>query len=124
MTRPITSPRFRERATLIQESGSYGNGGGWISGAVTRSQVIVVSAPPNAATVRNIAPEGARIQDMRMFWVEQETKPLRVGANQTDGDVIEYNGLRYRIRHVHDWRPHGFVEALGVREDGQDDEPA
>ena len=105
---------------IRQAPGETDDHGEWVPGAETRTPLTVVSAPPSAATQRDILPEGARLQEWRTFWFEGQAQPLRVGANATDGDVIEYGGVRYRIRQVQDWRPHGFTEALGVREEGQD----
>ncbi len=122
MTRPFMSLRFRESTVLIrQEPGSRNEFGEWVPGAETETELDVVSAPPSAATVRDVLPEGARLHDWRTFWFEHSARPLRVGQGQTDGDVIEYAGIRYRIRHVQDWQPHGFVEVLAVREEGQSD---
>ena len=122
MPRPFTSPRFREDATLItQEPGRDNNYGEWVPGPEIRTAITVVSAPPSAATARDVLPEGARLQDWRTFWFEHSASPLRVGESQTEGDVIEYDGVRYRMRHVQDWQPHGFVEVQAVREDGQSD---
>ena len=115
--------RFGEPAALIRQvPGDYNGHGEWEPGAEARTDITVVSAPPSAATARDVLPEGARLQDWRTFWFGGAAAPLRVGAGQTEGDVIEYSGIRYRIRHVQDWQPHGFVEALGVREEGQDDD--
>ena len=122
MPRPFTSRRFMEKAVLIRQApGENNDYGEWTPGPETRADIRVVSAPPSAATRRDVLPEGARLQHWRTFWFEGQAQPLRVGANATDGDVIEYGGIRYRIRQVQDWRSHGFVEALGVREEGQSD---
>ena len=43
-------------------------------------------------------------------------EPIRVGANASGGDVIEYGGVSYRAQHVEAWP--GFVEVLGIREVG------
>ena len=122
MTRPFASPRFREEALLIAQEPGYDNDyGEWAPGPESQNSISVVSAPPSAATARDVLPEGARLHDWRTFWFEHSARPLRVGQGQTDGDVIEYAGIRYRIRHVQDWQPHGFVEVLAAREEGQSD---
>ena len=122
MSRPITSRRFREAATLIrQEPGQWNDYGEWEPGAETRTGITLASSPlaPGAAQ-REDLPEGARIENSRRFWLEVEVAPVRTGEPATEGDVIEYADLRWRIKRVVDFRPHGFVEALGVREEGQD----
>lgn len=116
----LTSPsaRYRESATLIkQAAGDYNEYGEWVPGAETSSAITVESAPPSGARVRDIQPDGARLQDWRTFWLYTDVEPLRVGTGQTDGDVVQYDGIRYRVRHVADYRPHGPVEVLGVRPD-------
>ena len=119
MTRPFTSRRFLEVATLIQqEPGRDNDYGEWVPGRETRTEVTVVSAPPDAAKIRDVLPEGARLSNSRTFWIESvEINPVRVGANAAEGDVIIYQGIRYRANHVEEWP--GFAEVLGVREEGQ-----
>ena len=119
--RPISASRWAEPATLIQQTpGDDNQYGEWMSGEEVSTPLRLVSAPPSMAIRRDVLPEGARLTDWRTFWLEPAAKPLRVGAGQTDGDVIVYEGLRYRLRHVNDWTPDGCIEALGVREEGQD----
>ena len=126
MSRPFASPqflrKFGESAVLIRQApGHHNEFGEWAPGAEERFPLSVVSAPPSMATLREILPEGARLQDARQFWFEEyNAEPLRVGTEATEGDVIEYVGIRYRVRHAQDWHPHGFLDVLAVREEGQD----
>ena len=115
----LTSPsaRYRESATLIKQAAGSRVAGVWTPGAETSTAITVESAPPSGARVRDIQPDGARLQDWRMFWIYTDVEPLRVGTGQTDGDVVLYDGIRYRVRHTADYRPHGPVEVLGVRPD-------
>ena len=119
MRKPFASPRFHRIATLIrQEPGGDNEYGEWVSGQETRTDITVVSAPPDAAKMRDVLPEGTRLSESRTFWIDGvEVKPVKVGLNATEGDVIEYKGTRYRVNHVEQWP--GFVEVLGVREEGQ-----
>ena len=121
MSRPITSSRFRESATLIrQEPGARNEYGEWVSGPETRTDVFVVSAPPDKAETRDILPEGARLSESRMFWIEgPDVDTVRVIGKTAEGDAIEHNGARYIVRHVEDWSREGFVEVLGIREEDQ-----
>ena len=118
MTRPFTSKRSQEPATLIrQEPGSRVNGR-WVPGQETETDITVVSAPPDAAKMRDMLPEGTRLSESRMFWIEGvEIQPVRLGTDATEGDMVEYKGVRYRAHNVEDWGD--FVEALGIREEGQ-----
>ena len=119
MSRPFANRRFLEPATLIrQEPGSWNQYGEWVVGSVVQTGLTLVSAPPDGAKMRDVLPEGSRLSESRMFWIEGvEVKPVRVGTGATEGDVIEYKGTRYRVNHVEQWP--GFVEVLGVREEGQ-----
>ena len=119
MSRPFANRRFLEPATLIrQEPGGDNEYGEWVPGQETRTDITVISAPPDAAKMRDVLPEGARLSESRTFWIAGvEVKPVRVGTGATEGDVIEYKGTRYRVSHVEQWP--GFVEVLGVREEGQ-----
>ena len=120
MTTPFTTPRiFQESAALIRQDPGQHVRGRWQPGEETRATITCASAPPSASTRRDILPEGARLSDWRTFWFGSQAEPVRVGEGQTDGDVIEYRGIRYRLRQVDDWTPHRFIEALGVREEGQ-----
>ena len=116
----IGNSRWRESATLLRQSPGYRARGKWQPGEETATAINVVSAPPSTATRREVLPEGARLQDWRTFWFDAPAEPVRVGDGQTDGDVILYRGVRYQLRHVNNWTPRGFVEALGVREEGQE----
>ena len=121
MTRPFTSGYFEEPAVLIRQHPGHRERGKWVPGAETRTEIAVVSAPPSDGAMRDVLPEGARLEDWRQFWLGNAVRPLRVGDKRTEGDVIEYGGIRYRAWQVKDWAPHGFVEVLAVREEGQSD---
>ena len=124
MTIPIADSRFAEKAKLIRQGpGHRDERGRWAPGdEEPPEEVSVVTAPPSSAAMRDVLPEGARLSETRTFWIDGDNlKPMRAGANATEGDVIVYEGFRYRVRHVEEWTKEGFVEALGVREDGQDD---
>ena len=119
MSRPFVSSRLQEPATLIrQEPGTDNEYGEWVPGQETRTDITVVSAPPDAARMREMLPEGTRLTESRTFWIAGvEVKPVRIGADATEGDVIEHQGTCYRVQHVEEWP--GFVDVLGVREEGQ-----
>ena len=116
MSRPFASPRFHRIATLIrQEPGGDNEYGECVPRQETRTEITLISAPPDAGKTRGVLPEGVRLSESRMFWIAGvEVKPVRVGTDATEGDVIEYKGIRYRAYQVEGWP--GFVEVLGVRE--------
>ena len=117
MSRPFASPRFHRIATLIRrEPGGDNEYGEWVPGRENRTDITVISAPPDAGKTRDVLPEGVRLTESRMFWIAGvEVNPVRVGAAATEGDVIEYKGTCYRAYQVEEWP--GFVEVLGVREE-------
>ena len=117
MSRSFASKRFQESATLIQRGPDEIVNRRPVPGAEKRSDITVVSAPPDAAKMREMLPEGTRLTESRTFWIAGVTvEPVRVGANASEGDVIEYGGVSYRAQHVEAWP--GFVEVLGIREEG------
>ena len=118
MSRPFVSSRLQEPATLIQRGPDEIVNRRPVPGAEKRTDITVVSAPPDAAKMRQMLPEGTRLTESRTFWIEGVTvEPVGVGANASGGDVIEYGGVSYRAQHVEAWP--GFVEVLGVRGEGQ-----
>ena len=116
----VRESHARERGTLIRQAAGRRVRGVYEPGAETREEVWLVAEPASAGAVRQIQPEGSRIQDWRWFWLDPPVKPVRVGPNQTDSDQVEYRGVRYRVRSVLDYAP-DFVEALAVRVREQDD---
>ena len=117
MSRPFVSSRLQEPATLIPRGPDEIVNRRPVPGAERRTDITVVSAPPDAAKMREMLPEGTRLTESRTFWIEGVTvEPVRVAANASGGDVIEYGGVSYRAQHVEAWP--GFVEVLGIREGG------
>ncbi len=107
-----------EPATLIRQEPGQRVNGRWVPGQEVLTDITAVSAPPDAAKMRDVLPEGTRLSESRTFWIEGvEIESVRVGANATEGDVIEYDGTRYKAHHVESWP--GFVEVLGIREEAQ-----
>ena len=118
----FASRHFQEAATLIVEAaGDYNDAGQFVPGAVTETDVTVVTWPPSAADqslYRDILPGGARVSEMRWFCLEQPVAPLRVGTAATNGDKFRYGGLNHTVRAVQPWEPHGFQLALATRDEG------
>jgi len=75
--------------------------------------------------VRQILPAGNRITDsIRVFVATTDdnvAKALRVGTNQTNADIVIYDGLEYIIVDVTDFARHGHLNIVAVRLGGQDD---
>ena len=120
----FASRHILEPATVIrQAAGDFVPGGRFVPGSTTSEDIELVAAPVGASssgTWRNVMPEGARVSDWREFWLPPTVKPLRVGARKTGPDVIIYEDTRYCMFASRPWTKHGFIAALGVREEGQD----
>ena len=117
----MSGTRWKERATLIQETQGIRDRGAWRQGNAFQTAIWVITAPASAGLARSILPEGAAITDARLFWLEEPVRPVRVGIEQTGADVILYRTFRYRVQHVSEYLEDGFVECLATRADGQDD---
>ena len=94
MSRFFASKRLKEPATLIQRGPDEIVNRRPVPGAEKRTEITVVSAPPDAAKMRQMLTEGTRLTESRTFWIEGvKVEPVRVGANASGGDVIEYGGV-------------------------------
>ena len=126
----FASPHLLEAVVIIrQAAGSRNSKGRWIPGSEIRIEVNAVTSPADRGTWRHVLTAGVRLADHRQFRLPAYVGPIapvRVGAGQTQGDVIEYKGTLYRVRDVQDWTvaPMGYaasgsIVALGERADGQ-----
>ena len=70
MSRSFASKRFQEPATLIQRGPDEIVNRRPVPGAEQRTDITVVSAPPDAAKMRQMLPEGTRLTESRTFWIE------------------------------------------------------
>ena len=120
--RAISGTRWKERATLIQETQGIRDAGVWNPGLPFETAIWVITAPASAGLARSVLPEGARITDARQFWLDEPVRPVRVGTEQTGPDVILYQTFLYQVRHVSEYLQDGFVECLATRKDGQGDQ--
>ena len=118
--------RFGENAVLIRELPGSRVEGEWVRGEVEEKKVRLASAPlstQSMMTIREMLPEGPRLQQMRQFWFatpdNNVVRPIRVAPNmQTDGDVIRYRGVDYKIVYLMgDYSEEGFVDVIGARPD-------
>ncbi|MCY3784574.1 MAG: hypothetical protein OXG79_12440 [Chloroflexi bacterium] len=107
LTRP--SSRYQEPAVLIRQAPGERVGGRAAPGPESRTSITIETAPAPTGMVRDVAPEGARLQDWRVFYAYVGVALLHLTAG---ADEIEYGGRRYRVRTVRDYRPHGPIEVL------------
>ena len=115
----FASPHMLEPIVIIRQVAG---------GSETRTEVNAVTAPADRGKWKHVLTKGFLLADYREFhlpaWVG-ELAPVRDGDGQTEGDVIEYKGVQYRIRDVQDFSvsPTGYaasggILALGERADG------
>ena len=69
MRKPFAN-RCQEPATLIQRGSDEIVNRRPVPGAERRTDITVVSAPPDAAKMRQMLPEGTRLSESRMFWID------------------------------------------------------
>ena len=121
-SRVIKGRAFGEDAFIIRQTpGEYNEFGEWVPGTEEQIPIRLSSAPTQFVNefseMRDVLPEGARISDVRKFWLTENVEALRVGDSATGGDRILYKETRFRVLLVRDFDPHGFIEALAVREE-------
>ena len=121
MTLQTIGQRWAEDAALVTEApGRRNDYGEWVAGDTSRTDIRPVTAPPNTATMREVLPEGTRLEDARTFWLDgPDIAPVHAGAQGAAADVIEYQGTRFRVHMVQDWRPHAGLEIHAIREESQ-----
>ena len=109
-TRPIIGRAFGEDAVLIRAgTGHRGPYGKWVEGAPERRPVSVASAPMEEGQATDIDTDGARLDEMRVFWAPPDIfRAGKTGGDPSDADQIEYDGFLYRVTGVRPW--HGFQE--------------
>lgn len=120
----LRNPRNIETFTLIkQAAGSRDSTGVFVPGTETSTDLIG-SVQPLTGSDRQALPEGERLLDAKCVLYEttnqDDIRPLRIGTAQTDSDIIEYKGIKYAVRLVHDMSDYGHLEIHATRIEGQD----
>ena len=109
----ITGATFGTSATLIREGvGSRNEFGEWVPGAAVKTPIRVTAQPPGGPKTwtqfqRYVEEGGIRLSGAIVFWT---VTPLQAAGDGTVGDVILYDGTRYRVRVVERWQ--GYDTAL------------
>lgn len=99
-------------SVVIQAAGGRNAYGEWEPGA-TASVATVLATTPLPGAEREEMPEAARLSDARVFWLTSVAAPIRVGTEETAGDVLEYNGVLYRALRTEQWP--GYWRVIAVR---------
>ena len=103
-------------AILVRITGDF-NDRGEYEETETETVIKCATAPATGddARVRVLTEGGVRLDGMRRFWLTEAVEPV---GDDTAGDVIEYDGERFRAHVVERWGPEAF-EVLAVRQEGQ-----
>ena len=111
--RPVVGWAFGESAVVIRRGeGDRNEDGVWARAAATRTGITVASAPILAEQASVIVPDGVRLDSVRQFWAPADSvRPIKVGSNPSDADLIEHDGTIYRVTSVQNWG--GFQEIVG-----------
>jgi len=121
MARRITQGRANGNVVTVsvQTAGSRSASGVWMPDAPTTTTMLAATTPLTGEE-RDVLPESARLSDARRFWLTTPAEPLRVGAaGPTEGDLIEYDGVSWRVLRAESWP--GYWVVVGVR--GERDNP-
>lgn len=121
----LRNPAFIESFTLKKQApGDRNTDGIYIPGSETIFSDLEGSIQPLDGKSRNELPEGERLFDAICILFEtlnhDAISPLRIGAVQTESDIIVYNGLNWAVRVVHDMATFGHLEIYATRLENQD----
>lgn len=105
-------------ATLVRVMGDFDPNTGAPVETETETAIRCATAPATGddARVRVLTEGGVQLDSMRRFWTVEPVEP--VVEDGGPGDVLIYDGERYRARVVDRWGP-GAFEVLAVRQEGQ-----
>lgn len=112
--RQIRGRAFGNTATLIRTAGSR-NSYGEYSETETESAITCATAPlSDRARARLSTQGGVQLDGALTFWTVEDIQPTSSAAS---GDLIVYDGNRYRIVATQRWG--GFSQSDAVRQEGQ-----
>ena len=114
--RQIRGRMFGEPATLLTVTTSV-NDFGESADSEAPAPITCATAPPPGkedARVRQLIEGGVALEAMRLFWTVETPRSV---ADDSAGDIIVFEGERFRVRSVAPWG--GFSESVGVRLEGQ-----
>lgn len=120
----LRNPRNIEDFTLKkQASGSRDETGVFDPGAESILS-LTGSVQPLDGKSRLELPEGERLLDSICVLLltndSDLVSPIRTGTQQTDSDIIVYNGFDWAVRVVHNMADYGHLEIYATRLENQD----
>lgn len=121
----LTDPANIEPFVLTKQApGNRDSTGVFVPGGETVFPDLEGSVQPLDGKSRAQLPEAERLLDAIciLFWTTDHDaiSPLRIGTEQTDSDLITWNGLTWAVRVVHDLATYGHIEVFATRLEGQD----
>lgn len=121
----LGNPRNIESFDLRKQApGDRSDTGVYVPGTEATFLGLKGSIQPLDGKSREELPEGERLFDAICILYpttdHDAISPLRVGAVQTESDIIVYNGLNWAVRVVHDMATYGHLEIYATRLENQD----
>ena len=102
--------------------------GKYVPGTSTTTRLAGSVQPADGKLVSQLV-ENERQSDSISIWTDAVDlgnpavtlviRSVRFGSEQTQNDVIVYNGFNWNVRRVWDYGPHGHQQILAVKVDGQ-----
>lgn len=82
---------------------------------------VIGSIQPLSGRDRLNLPEAQRVAEGIVAYIKNDinVEALRVGVNQSDGDTVIFEGIRYLIRSIKNWNGHGHYKIVATRLEGQ-----
>ena len=119
--RRVINQTFGEDAVLITRgAGERNYYGEWEPADAVEIPIKTASASIRHKELRTYRIEdevGSRSKDIREFWFHYpDARHLRPG--ETDGDVIRYYGVEYRIYSLNFWPTNDYVAAIAIADQG------
>ena len=107
-----------------QDGGFYDDNGEFIPGLTTDYSLKGSVEPIKDGIYRTNDVTGERSHEtIAIYTTNKEIiRALRQNAVLTQGDIIIYNNTRYRVSKVTDWRNHGCVDVIAIRNNYESDE--
>lgn len=114
--RQVRGRAFSTTASLVRTTGAYDANGEYAETeaapvSITCSTVPVTAGDPRA---RLLTEGGVQLDAARIFWLSESVQPV---TDDAAGDILVYDGERYRVKETQPWGP--FWEVLGLRQEGQ-----
>lgn len=109
---------FGQPAQLIRPGGSRDNTGQWVPTEPEPETLTLATLPAASLSERRqreLTEGGVQIDAARAFWTSTRIVPI---SADSAGDIIVYNGDRWRIRLAVAWST-DLYEGIGVRQENQ-----